>query len=306
MMLRPNPFHKWMRLIFVSLLGLGLMTASGCLPLSVWSEKESASENEATRALPLRKIARTIEIESNFVQIQFDPQQPDQLQSVWQWVDETVIPLSTRQRLLRNGLRVGKVTQPDRVQAKLETLRGEQTRGIVDAFLESAEIASHQMQGAKTIPMRIGKRYELPVRLPIKGTRVVFVDDEPQPVGRTLFDPQFLFAITPDRGRGNQSLTLRMRPEVQYGDMQQDWVQGDAALRIDVRRQSWSLGQLEFELTGGEGDLYLIGETTERQSLGRDMLGGENVDQMEQQTVLLLRFANIPTPADKVAQIRSR
>lgn len=214
--------------------------AAGCVPLAAWRNQESDDASRGGPTLPLRKIARTVELESQFVQIEFDPQKPDQLQSIWQWVDETVVPAHVRKRLLRNGLRVGKVTQPDRVFAKIESLQSRETKGVVDTFLASAEVASHQMEGSNRIPMRIGKRYEMPVRLPVKGRQVVFFDTDPQPIGRTLTDPQFLFAMTPQRVRATQSLRLRMRPEVQYGAMEQDWVQADAALRIDVRRQSWS------------------------------------------------------------------
>ncbi|MEM6474056.1 MAG: hypothetical protein AAF802_31185, partial [Planctomycetota bacterium] len=137
-------------------------TLSGCVPLSAWNSDEAISDRSQTPALPLRKISRSVEIESRFVQVEFDPTEPDQLQSIWQWADETVIPPELRRRLLRNGLRVGKVTQPDRIDAKLDLLRSKETRSVVDTFLASAEVASHQMQGSKTIPMRIGKRVEMP------------------------------------------------------------------------------------------------------------------------------------------------
>ncbi len=219
---------------------------------------------------------------------------------MWQWVDETVLSPETRTVLRHNGLRIGKAAQPERLVGKLDALQSAQPPDVVADFLSSVAVSSHQSEGTKTIPMRLGKRYELPVRLPVQGDQVVIVHDDPQPIGRTLRDPQFLLAVRPQSGGAASQIRLRVRPEIQHGDMRQDWVQGDAALRIDVRRQSWSLDSMEFELSGGEGDLFVVSETTDRKGLGREMFGGKNVDQMEQQTVLLIRIANVPTPAEKL------
>ncbi|QEF97343.1 hypothetical protein Mal15_13830 [Stieleria maiorica] len=273
----------------------------GCASWSSWpGHEDSPHSDRGGPTLPLKKITRTIELETRFVQIRFDPADPDQLQSMWQWVDETVLSPETRTVLRHNGLRIGKAAQPERLVGKLDALQSAQSPDIVADFLSSVAVSSHQSEGTKTIPMRLGKRYELPVRLPIQGDQVVIIHDHPQPIGRTLRDPQFLLAVTPRPDRVASQIRLRVRPEIQHGDMQQDWVQGDAALRIDVRRQSWSLDSMEFELAGGEGDLFVVSETTERKGLGREMFGGKNVDQMEQQTVLLIRIANVPTPAEKL------
>jgi hypothetical protein len=273
---------------------------TGCASWSVWPDAKDEPAARPDPAAALNRVKRSIELESRFVQIQFDANDPDHLQSIWQWVDETVIPQPTRTVLHRNGLRAGRAVQPQRLLTKLETLQQSRSKDVVDQFLSSAAVSSPQTEGKKTIPMRLGKRYELPVRLPLEGDHVVMVHRQPQPMGRTLRDPQFLFAITPLAGTAPASIRLRLRPEVQHGDMHQNWVKGEAALRIDVRRQSWSLSEMEFELDGGEGDLFVISETASRRGLGKSMLGGEDVDLMEEQTVLLLRIENVPTPADKL------
>ncbi|WP_253160091.1 hypothetical protein [Stieleria tagensis] len=286
----------WLCLLVTT--GVLVSTGVGCTSVNGWSDR--GDENNAAPDLPLRKIARNIELDARFVQIQFDPNDPDQLQSLWQWVDETVLPSATRTVLQQNGMRIGKAIQTDRMTQKLETLKTKETTDVVEQFLASAAVSSHQSEGSRLIPMRIGKRYELPVRLPIEGDHVVMVNQTPQPVGRTLRDPQFLFAVTPQNGDSSAEVRIRFRPEIQHGEMRQDWVKGDGALRIDVRRQSWSLDSLDFEIRGHEGDVFVIAETADRKGLGKEMLGGKNVDQMEQQTVVLLKIANVPTPAERL------
>lgn len=277
-----------------------LALCCGCTSWAKWSERGESNPIDRSHKLPLRRVTRSIEIGTQFIQIRFDPADPDQLQSMWQWVDETVIPIETRRALNRNGLRIGKVFQPQRLTGKLESLKSGESQDIVDQFLASASVSSHQSEGDRIEPMRIGKRNELPVRLPVKGVHVPMIYENGDVVAKTLLDPTFLFAITPQSGQSAAEIRLRMRPEIQHGDMRQDWVHGDAALRIDVRRQTWSLDSLEFELIGGEGDLFVLSETESRRGLGKMMFGGKNVDQMEQQTVLLLRIANIPTPAEQL------
>ena len=291
---RSSPAH------FLRLAGTLLLAGIlGCSSWSGWSDRGESVAN-ATAPLPLKKAPRSIELESKFVQIQFDPSQPDQLQSMWQWVDETVLPAAVRSSLSQNGLRIGRVIHEERLQAKLETLGSKKPNDVVDEFLASASVSSHQSEGTRRDPMRIGKRYELPVRLPIEGDQVVMVHRDGELVGETLRDPQFLFSVVPARGKSVAEVRLRFRPEIQHGDMRQGWVQGDAALRIDVRREAWPLESMDFELAGGEGDLFVIAETASRRGLGKLMLGGENVDRLEQQTVILLRIANVPTPAEKL------
>ena len=276
------------------------MLSCGCASWSKWDLRGSGEDSKSTRDMPLKRVSRAVELDTEFIQIKFDPADPDQLQSLWQWVDETVLAADVRSELTNNGLRIGKVVQPDRLLGRIDSLRSDESADVVDDFLTSAAVASHQSEGEKTIPMRVGRRYELPVRMPIQGDQLVIVDDQPQPVGRNLFDPQFLLAITPHSGRSAGELRFRIRPEVQHGDMRQDWVKGEAALRIDVRRESWSLDSMEFELTGSEGDLFVISEAAVRKGIGRQMFGGKTVDQLEQQTILLIRIGNIPTPAEKL------
>jgi hypothetical protein len=280
---------------------LAVASLSGCASWSNWPEPSEQTGQASAAPRALSRVRRSIQLQSRFFQIHFDPADPDPVQSIWQWVDETVVPPAERQALHRNGLRVGKALQTQRVLEKLESLQRAEQQDVVDQFLASASVSSHQSEGTDTIPMRVGKRYEMPVRLPLEGPHVVIVDDQPQPLGRTLLDPQFLFAITPERAAASPvSLRLRVRPEVQHGDMQQDWVRGDAALRIDVRRQSWSLEDLGFALKGREGDVFVLGETWPRRGLGKLMLGGRDVDGLQQQTLVVLRLENIPAPSEKL------
>ncbi len=241
---------------------------------------------------------KSIVVNVEFVPMKIDDATPDQIQSLWQWTDETIVPPNLRRELAANGLRVGRVVQREQVDRRLDQMRS--TEGVLGQFLSQADVASEVSHGGQRIPMRMGIRYELPVRQPIEGAHVSMVRLDDQLLGRTLVDPQFLFAMTASAGETQQEINLRLRPEIQHGSMRQRWVSSDSALRIDTRRETWSLEELDLNLTGSEGDAFLVGDTNPRIGLGKQMLSGHRSDHAKQQVVMLLTINQIPTAIDQL------
>ncbi len=220
------------------------------------------------------------------------------VQSLWQWVDETGIEPGLRRRLSENGMRIGRVMEQERFMNRVQSMTPNKDR--VDAFLQQAEVASESNQGRQRIQMRIGRRYELPVRQPISGTQVSLLRVDGQTIGQTVQDPQYLFAVTVSDGSTEGQLLAKLRPEIQHGSMKQTYVSSDSALRIENRRSTWSLEQLEIDLAGREGDLFVISGMDSGVGLGSKMFGGEMSDGTPQQTILLLKFAHVPTSIDRL------
>ena len=233
---------------------------------------------------------------AQFVPIAVDETTPDEIQSLWQWTDETIVQPELRRELLLNGLRVGRVVRGERLHQRLDSLRVEKNQ--LDDFLTQASVASEVSHGGQRYPARIGRRFELPLHQPIEGSHVSMVRMNGELFGRTLQDPQFLFAVTPSMGASSAEIQLRLRPEIQHGHMRQHWVSSDAALRMESRRETWSLEELDLELTGSEGDAFLIGATVPRVGLGKQMLSGHGSDNSQQQVVLILTLQQIPTSAE--------
>ncbi|TWU08542.1 hypothetical protein Pla52n_11250 [Stieleria varia] len=237
---------------------------------------------------------------TRFVPLNVDSKNPDHVESLWQWTDETVIPAEQRRMLLENGIRVGRVTESGRFESKLTELSQPTSTDEVTEFLVKADVASENPAGKDRIPLRMGKRYEFPVRLPVEGALTPLVRYDDQVIGRSLDEPQFLFAMTANRGKSSREIELQLVPEIQHGAMRQRWTSSDSALRIDTRRDAWTLDPLHFSLTGGENDVFVIGETLPRRGLGRLMLSGEDAGRVEQQMVLVLSFQDIPSPVDNL------
>jgi hypothetical protein len=293
---------KLLRALFLNSLALLAFAVSGC---ANWSDRATRVLDAAAlaktrdRESPLRNLSegtKNIVLEVQFVPIEIDAATPDELQSVWQWTDETIVGPALRQELHSNGLRVGKVVRREPLERKLENLRVDPS--LLDNFLAQAEIASEVSHGGRRIPMRIGRRYELPVRQPIEGSHVSIVRLGGELFGKTLADPQFLFAVTASNGQTAGEVHLRLRPEIQHGSMRQRWVSSDAALRIDTRRDTWSMKELDLHFTGGEGDAILVGATEPRVGLGKQMLSGHGSENSRQQVVMIVTLRRIPTAAE--------
>jgi len=230
--------------------------------------------------------------------VAFHPIEPDlvdedRIASLWQWVDEMVIEPAQRDRLAANGLRVGKVIRADQFESRLSEMSGPQD--IVDRFLGEADVASEVSHGGNRIPMRVGKRYELPLRQPRSGSHVALVRIKDTTIGKTLQDPQYLLAITPTKSSTDGQVRIRCRPEVQHGSTQQKWVSSDSALRIDSSRESWSLDSLEIDFDAAEGDVFIISGDHPIFGFGKQMMTGKSVDNIEQQVVVLLKIAKVPS-----------
>ena len=70
--------------------------------------------------------------------------------------------------------------------------------------------------------------------------------------------------------------------------------------RIDRRRESWSLDELDLKLDASENDLFVIAGTNPQVGLGQQMFSGLRADGMQQQVVMLIHVTQIPTPTSQL------
>ena len=266
------------------------MSAGGC---ANWKEDRQAA---ATQLPKIRENARSIVLSVEFLPLTVDPGDRDRDASLWQWVDETAIDVASRRRWMANGLRIGRIANEERFRSKLETVSANQD--VVDKFLAEASVASDLSHSGKRIPMRLGRRYELPLRQPVDGDQVMLVRLGEETIGRTLSDPQCLFAVTANPGKKAVQVHVRLRPEIQFGEMRQQWITSDLAWRIDRRRETWSIDELDVELTGGEGDTFVVAGVNPLRGLAQQMLRGSGADASQQQVVVLIKVEEIPDATD--------
>jgi hypothetical protein len=289
-MRRIDGYH-WIHFIaFVS----GVMAVAGC---ATWSDRSSATTNKSPLTT-LSNDARVAAVEVEFVPVLLSEAPSDRIQSLWQWIDETSIDPEVRSKLSENGLRIGRVIEQERFRSRLQEMTP--VLDEVESFLAKASVATESTHGKQRIQMQLGRRKELPVRSPIRGNEVTLVRLNGEMIGQTLEDPQFLFAMTATAGSASGELRLQLRPEIQHGSMKQTWVGADTAMRIDQRRSSWSFEELEIDLTGKQGELFVISSQEKSNGLGRQMFWGTMPDGSMQHTMMLVELAHIPTSVDNL------
>ncbi len=272
--------------------------AVGMVGCATWKETPSSDAITKTAVGSVHENSKRVVLEVEFVNIDIDTKDLDESAALWQWIDETAIDSRTRQRLLANGIRVGFVANEDRFRQRLADATTDQD--VVDAFLSKASVASDVSHGESRIPMRLGRRYELALKQPIEGSHVALVRLEGETVGRTLNNAQHFFAITATQADSQKQVQLRFRPEIQYGDTRQKWVSSDTAIRIDNRRETWSIAELDLNVTASERDTLVFAAATPVTGLGRTMLSGTGSDQSQQQVVVLVRVAQVPSAIDRL------
>ncbi|TWU48385.1 hypothetical protein [Rubripirellula reticaptiva] len=247
---------------------------------------------------PLIESKRSIVLDIEFVNIDVATADADSAASLWQWVDETPIDINLRNEFLNNGIRIGLVSSEERFRERITSLAAQ--KDVLEEFLTSASVASDLSRGEKRIPMRIGKRYELPVRQPIEGNHVALARVGQQTIGRTLQNAQYLMAIRPVQATGQKQIELSLRTEIQHGETQQKWVGSDSAIRIDQRRETWPIPSLDLNLEVAEGDVLVLAPTWPLTGLAKHMFSGQNADHQPEMVVLLIRVAQVPTAIDRI------
>ena len=275
---------------FVAGIVVAMAVLAGC---ANWRVSEATSSGSNT---PLAKVGQSPHlplIEISFVGIKSDDQGDEMADGIWQWVDETKIDPVKRHRLMANGIRAGFVTNEDQFRRRLagETIQS----NVVDQFLGEAAVKSDLSHGNRQLPLRFGRRYELPVRQSAEGSEVILLRLDGGPIGRTLLRPQPIFAITAERGTSSNQIELQFRPEIQHGDAKQKWITSDSAFRIDTRRESWSLAELDLDVVASAGDLLVVSADTPAHGLGKQMLTGTSADQSQQQVLLLIEVIQVGT-----------
>ena len=279
--------------LVLALLALAL---GGC---AQWKDAKRISHAEASSSENPLDQGQQLLVEVDFVNCDVNSLDQDQTAAMWQWVDETSIDTKLRQRLLDNGLRIGVVTNAERFRDRLD--ESSIKEDVVEKFLNQASVASEISHGKQRIPMRLGRRYELALRQPFEGSHVTLIRADGDPIGRTLSNAQYFLSLTASETNAPQQIRLRIQPEIQYGAARQKWVSSDTAIRIDTRRETWSLDMLDIQLMAKAGDTIVIAPDHPLHGLANKMLMGNGTDQDSQQLVVLIHVANIPTPADALA-----
>lgn len=275
------PCHKACRNILASLLALLcqgiLMTSSvGCTLLSEpsWSldldkqENPPAAVAQSSSSLPSRN-ANSLPLRAEFLHVPLVAIDHDW----WADVDETVLEPEVRQNWLRNGFRIGVVRGTDE---RLLPLR--KASRPVDAeteLLTGAGVAGSAPSGTQTIPLRLGRRHEMPLSPNLPGEPALLLKTPAGVLGHHLPSPQLVLSLTPESGGHTNRCTLQIQAELHHGVSRQRFVAGDAAIRMAASRDKWVLEGLDLDWPTQPSHTLIIAPATRGDEGETFGLGGQ-------------------------------
>lgn len=265
--------------------------ASWSKPAPTSDESASADTLKGRSVRQVRHQPGSVVLQADFVTFSW-PENPDAWASIWQWADETPIDPDVRHRWAENGLRVGWVKDNERLHRRLASLSPEST--VVDEFMKQAEVSGDASGLDQSIPMRLGTRYELTVCPALAGEHTILASLGGSLVGQTMAAPQPVFSMFAEPGDLDQTIRLAIQPEIQHGNMRQSFTPSRAGVRLDHRRDSWVLNELQLVAQLSEGDTILVTPTSAPMGLGQTMLTQENLQRQPTCTAMKLTVQSIP------------
>ena len=291
MLTAQNPYPKFAKVFSILVLGL----IAGCAP---WKNTPTLSVNETLSTKVLQESGDRIRLEIEFINSSTAFVDDSIFEQLWQHVDETVVDAEKRNSFLSNGLRVGRIHNKE---GFLKTINTSVTEtNVVDDFLAQASVASEVSHGLQSVPLRLGKRSEFPLRQPLEGNQVTLIRDDGQTIGKTLQNPQHFLGLTATDGTHPKQIRLAIEPMIQHGTARQKWISSESAIRIDTRRETWNLSMLNLTMELQEGDTIVLAPDRPSRGIAPKMLSGKGEDQSDRQLIVLIHVQHIPLPSEQI------
>ncbi|QDV22796.1 hypothetical protein [Aureliella helgolandensis] len=278
------------RACLIACLGWLLSTAGGCAQWTPFSKAETEAANNDTlaRGLPVRQMSPdSVVIET--VLVRFPLHSEAQLSEIWQHTDETILPVSQRQRLDNNGLRVG-VLLSELPQVIRDRLHETGTDQALDA-LEHAGLAADADNKMRKLQCRSGRRKDLLMRRQLQDPLTILSTLDGKRVSGETFDrAQILFDLRAIP-QGDGTAVVELTPEVQHGEQRQAFVSTDYGVRPEMKRAQKTWDPLAVRVQLKPKQILVMSCTDPPKAVGKAFFMTKTADHSEERVVLLVRLA---------------
>jgi hypothetical protein len=212
---------------------------------------------------------------------------PEELQQLWQQLDEQHVNRTLRRSLAENGFRCGLfgMQLPDVLRAMLDQSAAESVNGR----WEQIESLAENPLGHRRLQARARRRYEV-VTSPSRETRVVLTAENGSIRGQTLRDAQCLFALRVFP-QGDGDARLELVPEIQHGPVRQRWTGSDGAFQPVVSRSSEVYGHLKIDTVMAPGETLVLTASDQPKGLGEQFFAESSESSTPLTRMLILRVA---------------
>jgi hypothetical protein len=257
---------------------LALLAIAGCVtPLS----------KGKSPLVPAQMSADSVVLEMFFVRVPFgDPKVNEKL---WEQVDEQQFSPDLRERLARNGFRVGLISgqMPSELSKLMELSDKPVPTGQVDgAKVDSLETEPRVVR--RHLQLRAGQRSEI-IASSVYPQLPVLVCESGQLSGQTYDQAQGIFAVKslpqPD-GR----VRLELVPELHHDQPRQHWEANQGVLRLETSRPKKAYDAMTMTASLAPGEMLVLSSLANRPgSLGHHFFT-ESGAHLEQK-LLIVRLA---------------
>jgi len=258
------------------LLLAALILPAGCVKLAV-------QKGESPLAAP-QMSPNSCALDIFFVRFPFNDPQVNAL--LWQEIDEQHFPAELRQRLLRNGFRVGLVSgqMPIALSTLMELGDKPPPSGELPAT-EPTELADQPGVLRRHLQLPAGRRSEI-VTSGLYDRLPVLIFQAGQLGGQTYHQAQTLLALRTfpqDDGR----VRLELMPELHHGEPSGHWVGNQAMMRLEAQRPRRVFDEMGVSATLSPGAMLVISSLPQRPgSLGHHFFT-EDGERLEQKLLVI-------------------
>jgi hypothetical protein len=207
--------------------------------------------------------------------------------AIWHAADEQHFDPLLRRRLAENGLRVGLLGSqlPDTIR---EAFAREPNLLVEGGDEVDQEESREQRRGVRRLQCRQGRRNKV-LASRTYSTLAVLTCEDGGLHGKHLTQAQCLFGLRAFP-RGDGQVRLELTPEIEHGEMKNQWVGQEGALMQRVGKERISYDTLRMSPQLALGQTLVVGTTTDIKGLGEHFFSEINLGTSER-VFLLVRLA---------------
>lgn len=269
-----------MRVAYQAAIVAGLVAATGC---SNMAEQVSRSPLKPPRMSP-----DSVVLELLFVR--FPPGEAVDVATLWDELDEMHLSAEQRERLVRNGFRVGLVGGQIPVGlSRLLELKDKPPPGAGSLQTSVTDWEQEPRVVRRHMQMRPGARTEI-VASDIADEMSVLLSDGPALEGEIFQAAQAVLAAKAFPQSDGQ-VRVQLVPEVHYGESKMRYVNTLGAIRIEPGRSRRTFDRLAIDAVLAPGHMLVLGTVSDRPgSLGYRFFTQTTSGQLEHK-LLIIRLA---------------
>ena len=221
--------------------------------------------------------------------IRLPPEDPELNSKVWKEVDEQHFPADLRQRLTKNGFRVGIVGEHVPAPlAKLMELKEQSANVGAPQQVTAAQLEKEPRVTLRHLQTRAGQRSEI-ITSSVYEHMPVLVAESGELRGQTYGQAQGMLAVIASPQPDGQ-VRLELVPELHHDQSRQHWVGDQAIWRLEAGRPKRSFDDMKLSALLTPGSMLLLGTQPRRPgSLGHYFFTEQsgNEGRSEQKLILI-------------------